>query len=82
MKIFQFELVFQYLFLNRQAECETCASLGFQPVQNDEINFLDVTNKGFEPGMNPNQASNQLWKDLEQRIQKYIRTAATDRDEL
>lgn len=52
---------------------------GFKPILNNEINFLDVTNDGLKPGKNPNQAANQLWENIEEKLYKYM---DSDRDEL
>lgn len=37
---------------------------GFQPVNDKEINFLDITNDGLKVGVNPRQSAMELWSQL------------------
>lgn len=48
-------------------------SLGFKPIQNGEINFLNITNNGLKPGLNPNGKAMDFWMNIEERMQKYIK---------
>lgn len=41
----------------------------FRPIQTDQLHFLDVTHKGLESGVNPNQEANELWARIEQSVQ-------------
>lgn len=43
---------------------------GFLPVQNDRLNFLDVTNDGLKLGVNPNQRVDGFWTQIEQKIKE------------
>lgn len=52
---------------------EKSPSPGFKPIQNGEINFLDITNKGLMPGVNPNGKAMDFWMNIEKRMQKYIK---------
>lgn len=40
---------------------------GFQPVQNGEINFLDINNDGLTVGRNPNKEAFEMWASIEKR---------------
>lgn len=42
---------------------------GFQPIQNDAVHFLDITNEGLIPGLSPNKKANDLWASIDQQIQ-------------
>lgn len=53
--------------------CFHLISPGFKPIQNGEINFLDITNKGLMPGVNPNGKAMDFWMNIEKRMQKYIK---------
>lgn len=57
---------------SRNLKCAKCSNLDFKPVQNGEINFLDITNNGFIPGLNPNVEAIQFWANIEKRLNKYI----------
>lgn len=41
---------------------------GFLPIQDDRVHFVDVTNDGLKPGINPNQAANEMWTQIEQQV--------------
>lgn len=41
---------------------------GFLPIQGDKINFLDITNDGLKPGVNPNPEAYELWANIERKI--------------
>lgn len=43
---------------------------GFYPIQNDKIHFLDITNDGPKPGVNPNEKSYELWANIERQIRQ------------
>jgi len=45
----------------------------FKPVQNNEINFLDINNEGLTPGLNPHRKSVQFWNDLYQKYQSLLK---------
>lgn len=40
---------------------------GFLPIQNDQVNFLDVTNDGLKMGVNVNQRANEFWARIEEQ---------------
>lgn len=46
----------------------------FQPIQGDQVHFLDITSDGLKPGVNPNQEAYALWA----RIEKIFETPETD----
>lgn len=44
----------------------------FKPIQNGEINFLDITNEGFRAGMDPNGKAMEFWSNIEKRLESHI----------
>lgn len=40
------------------------------PIQNDRVNFLDLSNNGITLGVNPNRKSNEFWEYVEQQIHR------------
>lgn len=55
----------------------------YLPIQDDRINFLDVTNDGLIVGINPNQEANQLWSGIERKVQQMnVDTQNRTREEL
>ncbi|XP_055310975.1 juvenile hormone esterase-like [Sitodiplosis mosellana] len=56
---------------------------GFQPVNNDEVHYLDITNGGLTTGVGPNQKAFELWASIEQRAMQLSEgTIKPLRDEL
>lgn len=53
----------------------------FQPIQDDQVHFLDVTNEGPKAGVNPNQEANELWTRIEKIFQKPDTDAAKSKRE-
>ncbi|XP_055301656.1 esterase B1-like [Sitodiplosis mosellana] len=43
---------------------------GFLPIDDDQVNFLDVTNDGLMPGVNPNQKAMEFWAHVEREVQE------------
>jgi len=41
------------------------------PIQNNQVNFVDITNEGLRIGVNPNAAANELWSRVERQVQDY-----------
>lgn len=41
---------------------------GCLPIQNGQVNFIDVTKDGLKLDVNPNQAANELWARIDQQI--------------
>lgn len=52
------------------------------PIQNGQVNFVDVTNDGLRVGVNPNQAANELWARVERQVddfnQRYGKSVGCD----
>lgn len=46
--------------------------IGFKPIQNVEINFLDITNGGLKPGMSPNARAMEFWSNIDRRARNYV----------
>lgn len=44
---------------------------GFNPVRNDQVNYLDLTNGGVKFGVDPNGEANKLWASIEQQIHEF-----------
>lgn len=42
--------------------------IGFLPIENETVNFLDVKNDGLVPGANPNHKAHQFWSRIEQKL--------------
>lgn len=40
----------------------------FLPIQGHHVNFLDVTNDGLKPDVNPNRKANKMWAHIEHRV--------------
>lgn len=42
------------------------------PIENETVNFVDVTNDGFvqSPGGNLNHEASEFWSHIEQRVQE------------
>lgn len=43
---------------------------GYQPIQNDAVHFLDITNRGLIPGLSPNTKANDFWTRINQQASK------------
>lgn len=46
--------------------------VGHHPVQNNQINFLDITNDGLTLGVNPRQSAMEFWTRLEKQAQRLM----------
>lgn len=57
--------------------------IGLKPIQNVEINFLDITNEGLRPEMSPNARAMEFWSNIDKRVRKYVGwRRETDHNEL
>lgn len=54
------------------AKIDSNTDLGFQPIQNGQVNFMDFTNQGMISGKDPNGKAMAFWANLEQEMQPYI----------
>lgn len=55
----------------------------FLPIQGNKVHFLDVTEDGLKPGLNPNRAANEMWARIEEQVYKIAaESAKTTREEL
>lgn len=56
---------------------------GFLPIESEKMNFLDVTNDGLVPGVNPNRKAIELWARIEQQVHEInAKSLKSSRDEL
>lgn len=46
--------------------------IGFQPIQNVEINFMDITNEGLKPGISPNARAMKFWSNIDKRLRNFV----------
>lgn len=55
----------------------------FLPIKGDQVNFLDITNDGLKPGVDPNKKANEFWSGIELQIHQINENShKTSRDEL
>lgn len=55
----------------------------FLPIEDDRVNFLDVTNNGLVPGENPNQKAMEFWSHIEKELHEiYTKSVKIKRVEL